>query len=145
MSDPFQFIPKGSNKANLILQEMLRHIQSNDSIPAFEWAVDKLKPISEIKTKEKVMWQARGSEEICITEMSTRHLFFTLRLVYNNLIPLSALQLDFDARRVLRFPSATEGKRVLAGMFEEIGTRDNLTESQLNDLTFMAKNTRIHL
>lgn len=140
MSDPFQFIPKGNNKHLSILQEMLRHIASDVSIPSQFF---NSQPIPLTKGT-KVMWAPHGGQPICVTEMSTRHLFFALRLVYNTLIRRD-LALDFDNKRHMRFPTSTEGKRVLAGMFEEIRMRDNLTESQLNDLTFMAKNTKIHL
>ncbi len=55
---------------------------------------------------EGFMWRTRGGEALCPSEMETSHLFFTLRMIWNNSMPETAL---FPVARLYHFgPTYTE-------------------------------------
>lgn len=137
-TDPFKNPELQAIKLDVILHKILQEKENTIIISEMFGAAPKTSP------KAEVIWKAEGGSPVPISMLKTRHLFFALRLVYNNLIPIHS-ELNYDNKRVLKFRSTEDGKRVLAGMFEEIGKRDNLTDDQLKHLSFMAAATRKYL
>jgi len=87
-------------------------------------------------------WTTNKGEKLKISDMKTLHLFNSLRLVYNKLVPPN-YRIDVkDASNFnATFPSE-EGKYILQVMFYQIGKRENLTDEQFDKLQAMASVVR---
>lgn len=101
------------------------------------------KKIKEEKEKElDAWWVTADGKKLKVSDMQTSHLFNSLRLVYNKLVePKHRIDVKDAKNFTATFPNE-DSKHILKAMFYQIGLRENITESQLTKLVFMAEVVR---
>ena len=87
--------------------------------------------------------QCNGGGSLLPSEMSTRHLFYTLRMIWNHTMP-EHMRVGFNARRYSSFPGyaqeyMAEAIRRIGG---ELSTRTDLAPFQKRELEQMATHLR---
>lgn len=83
-------------------------------------------------------WRDQRGREHRVKDMSTTHLFYTLRMIWNHSMPTDA-QVGIDIRRYTFPPFYTHAymRQACALMFEELGTRTNLPVHLKKEFTQM--------
>lgn len=103
-------------------------------------------PNDEVR-QDDMWWTPKGRPAIKASQMSTSHLFYALRQVYNKCVT-QADRLDVaEDHELFNAPARPDNtnKPVLKILFNLIGQREDLTEKQLEKLAFMAHNVRTKL
>lgn len=125
-----------------ILKKHIKTIPKETDKPIFNPKMDLYK---EGKYSEHdVIWNTKEEGASKASTISTRHLFYIVRMCYNRLVNKS-LRIDDTEIKLLKPYTGADGRHVLKCMFYQIGLRDDLTEEQLDKLTLMAKNVRLYL
>lgn len=127
-------------------QDLVHIIDADgDEILVPRHIADKMKQEREAKSRKQGLdayWKSSKGEKMMISDMKTSHLFNSLRLVFNQLVP-SQFRIDVkDAKNFTATFQKDEGRLILKAMFHQIGLRDNLTDAQFDKLQIMANVVR---
>ena len=132
------------------LDELIKYMMNKDTEELFskllnppQLATDVLDQHTNKQTipdpETDMWWHPKGKPKVLASEMETRHLFFALRMLYNQAVPLKYRigTDDKDKRKVtVRNHDNLHAIKVL---FYQIGLRDNITDEQFENLKYMAK------
>ena len=87
---------------------------------------------------EHFRWKDRNDNFHDVTNMETRHLFYTLRMIWNHRMPAEARFQQFKRYSFGNFYSPQYMLSAVYHIGRELANRDNLTERQEKELAFMA-------
>ena len=75
----------------------------------------------QVRSKEDMHWQPKNGAKMLVSQMETRHLFYSLRMIYNRTVP-PEFRIDADAD-IMRKVSVDgdENRAALQIMFFQIG------------------------
>jgi hypothetical protein len=145
----------GDNPSNFFtadtMQQMLDHMNESHINKIFSKLLKgneaEAKPLMEvvIDPKTDMHWHPKGKEKMLASQMETRHLFFSLRLLFNKAVP-SEFRIDVDESQGMTVQvKDNETLHAIKVLFHQIGKRDNISDDHLEKLKYMARICRQHL
>jgi hypothetical protein len=124
------------NNVNDIFSKLLKKQDEERESPLMEVVVD---------PEKDMHWHPKDGRKLLASQMETRHLFFSLRQLFNKVVP-PKFRIDAGGGSDVKVSVAdNETKHAIKILFYQIGKRDNISEDHLQKLKYMAKIVREHL
>jgi hypothetical protein len=97
-------------------------LQNDKSIPARRFA-----------------WRTRDGQHIDVSRMETRHLFYTLRMIWNHTMPKDAKLKPYRSYAFSSFYTEQYLKEAIRHIFHELTGRKDISKRFVKELEIMAK------
>lgn len=87
----------------------------------------------------KFEWKDKSDNFYKVEEMETRHLFFTVRMLWNHSVPDDFKLYPYKQYSFSAFYSKDYVREAIRCMLHELSTRNNIMPKWENDLDYMAR------
>lgn len=91
-------------------------------------------------TDEHFLWKTKESKFLKTEDMATRHLFFTIRMIYNNTVPDNYQHHPVKLYKFGEFYTKEYFAIAVRVMLQELSKREDLTSYMKSTLKFIRKN-----
>lgn len=103
---------------------------------------DLIEPV--VDKNNDMWWHPKGGKKVLASQMSTSHLFFSLRLLFNKIVP-EEFRIDVKGNAQANVQGDLQIKHAIKVLFHQLAKRDDLTDEQFVKMRYMASILRQHV